>query len=93
MDQLFLEMEQKYHEHITMLNEQYMGKVVELNNVYPAKARGRTAVIDHVIIKNGKPLFCCKVTRHNTDPSDRIFLNTPSWSRSYRPKEHFTVVN
>lgn len=90
---LFAKMKACHDDVVARLREEYMGKEVTLVLGWPKDAKGRAALIDGIIIDDGVPLFLCMVTRSGTEPTDRDFLNSHSWTRSYRPWEQFIVLD
>jgi hypothetical protein len=88
---LLIEMENVYHSFSRELYRRFKNKVVILTNP-TLKGFERVAVIEEIVIRNGNPYFLCMVVLYGTDPSKKLYLNTPSWSREYRPIREFRVM-
>jgi hypothetical protein len=74
---------------IDRLRQAYLHKEVTLINTWPRKSRGRAALIEAIIIRDGIPLFLCMVLRSG---SGTEFLNSEGWTRQYRPWDQFVVL-
>lgn len=73
-------------------DETYLNKEVTLINC-ERRARGRAALITGFLVQNGELLFLCMVARSGTEPKDKNFLNGPVWSRSYRTRAEFLMLD
>lgn len=71
------------------MREKYKGRIVTLDHVtYPAKAKGRKAVIHGVIYDSPEGLlFLCMVLSEK----DGSMLNSDTWTRQYRPASDFEL--
>jgi hypothetical protein len=92
---LFEQLEDLHASTREQLTEAFMGKEVTLIGTWPKVSRGRAALIDGIIFDHvtGEPLFLCMVLRSGAKEGERDFLNSATWTRSYRPWKEFLVMD
>lgn len=92
-EDIFARIARQYAENIEVLRALYLDKTVRLVHGDPTDGDGRLAVITDIVLRDEKPLFLCMVIMHGTKPSERVFLSSRGWTRAYRPRHHFEVVD